>query len=62
MNYPDKDGFWEVRWPTSNIELHAQVSIAKNEVCLPTGEAPYRLSDLPEGEWTFVSDTLPPGW
>ncbi len=62
MKRPDKDGFWEVSWETSNTSLHARVCLSKDEVDLPTGEAPYRLSDLPEGEWIFVSDTLPPGW
>ena len=59
---PDRDGYWTVVFKTSDMVYHAMVCLRRNEVFLPFGEAPYRLTDLPEGEWIFVSNILPEGW
>lgn len=58
MNQPDREGRWTIK--RGDTEMWAAVtSLERNEVYLPTGEAPYRITDLDDYEWTFHSELTP---
>jgi len=54
MNQPDKSGVWEIA--RGDMVLVGIVDIDKEEIQLPTAEAPYRIGDLDDYEWKYLRE------
>jgi hypothetical protein len=49
-NQPNCDGFWEIERGT--IKMVGKVRLATNDLWLPTSDAPYRITDFEDWNWT----------